>query len=191
MDNDQEPRSEEGGNGGVISYSTSETSLSPVSTAIPPQGPDGSITWTASEFIQHQKGPIWYVVLFVVTFIIAFLFWLLTKDLMTAAVIVLAMVILAIWAAKKPREIEYRIDKDGLHIADKTYPFVEFKSFAIDRHGAFSSLVFLPLKRFSLLTTVYYDPADESKITDIVSQYLPIQEKSRDIIDELMWKIRF
>ena len=169
----------------------SQTMLNPVSTAIPPQGPDGSITWTASEFIQHQKGPIWYAVLIIGSIIFSFLVWLVTKDLITASAIIIAMIMLAIWASKKPRDLEYRIDREGLHINNKILSFNDFKSFAVDHNGAFSSLVFFPLKRFSLLVTAYYDPADEQKILDILSMYLPKQDKKRDYIDELMWKIRF
>ena len=174
----------------VITSRTAEE-INPVSTAIPPAGSDGSITWTASEFVQHQKGPLWYVTLLIISAISAFIIWLVTKDVTTAGSILVAMLMFAIWAAKKPRELEYRVDNQGVHIGGKTLPFELFRSFAIDKKGAFSSLVFFPLKRFSLLTVVYYDPADEAKIVAILSSYLPMQEKGRDLIDDLMWKIRF
>ena len=177
--------------GKELQQKNSALGVIPVSTAIPPKGADGSITWTASEFIMHQKSPLWYLWLILGSFVVAFLVWLLTKDVISASVIIVAMIMLAIWGAKKPRELEYRVDKDGVHIGERFFSFSGFKSFAIDRKGAFSSLVFFPLKRFSMLTIAYYDPMDEQKIVDIVSLYLPMQEKGRDLIDELMWKIKF
>ena len=89
------------------------------------------------------------------------------------------------------RVLQYRIDQGGLHIGSETFSFERFRSFSIDRTGAFSCLVFMPLKRFSPLTTVYYDPSDEPKILALLSLYLPLEERSKDLIDELMWKIKF
>lgn len=168
-----------------------ETELKPVSTAIPPSGSEGSITWTASEFISHHKSPLWYFALMLAAVILALIIWLLTKDKITAGVFVVAGLVLSIFASKKPRELEYQVDKDGLRIADKHYPFEKFRSFAVVHQGAFSSLVFLPLRRFSMITTAYYDPQDEAKIMAIVSSYLPLEERRRDLIDDFMWRIRF
>ncbi|MCL4358011.1 hypothetical protein M1512_03930, partial [Patescibacteria group bacterium] len=52
------------------------TGVHPQSTAIPPTGSEGSITWTASEFIAHNKGPLWYITLTAVSVVVAFLVWL-------------------------------------------------------------------------------------------------------------------
>ena len=32
-----------------------QPSINPVSVAVPPSGSDGFLTWTASEFVEHQK----------------------------------------------------------------------------------------------------------------------------------------
>jgi hypothetical protein len=51
--------------------------------------------------------------------------------------------------------------------------------------------VFTPLQRFSPLTTIYYDPNDEERIVDLLANRLPMEERKRDAIDRLMWRIRF
>ena len=165
--------------------------VNPASTAIPPQGPEGSITWTASEFVAHKKGPLWYLVVILAAVLLSGLIFLLTKDKVSSSAIIVVAVVLIFFGAKRPRELDYRIDKDGLHIGGRDYVYDQFRSFSIVQKGAFSSLIFYPLKRFSLLTTAYYNPLDEKKILAIVSSYLPLEEKSRDLIDDLMWKIRF
>ncbi len=162
-----------------------------LTTAIPPKSSEGSITWTASEFVAHQKSASWYMILITCSIVLAFIVWLLTKDKITSGVFVVAGIVLAIFAAKKPREEEYRLDKDGLTIGQKLYPYGSFRSFAIVHTGAFSSLVFSPMKRFSLLTTVYYDPQDEQKIVAIASKYIPLEERKKDLLDDLLWRIRF
>lgn len=189
MDTKKQPNSEPGTPSFYVHDSGEE--ITPVSTAIPPKGPEGSITWTASEFIEHKKNGNWYLVLVCATVVIAGIIWLLTKDKITTATIVIVAIMIGLIGSKKPRELEYRVDNEGLHIAGRQFPFNEFRSFSVVRQGSTSGLVLLPLKRFSLLTTAYFDPSDEQKILDILSLYLPMEEGRRDIIDEIMWKLHF
>jgi len=172
-------------------FSNNEQSLNPVSVAVPPKGSDGSITWTASEFVYHQKNAKWYLVFFALTVVLSGGLWLLMKNLTTIITIVVAAVALVYAATKKPRELEYKIDGNSLSIANKSFPLAEFKSFTVVHQDGFSSLVFSPLKRFNLSITIYYDPADEQKILDLLSSRVPMEEKKRDWIDQLMWKIRY
>jgi hypothetical protein len=57
--------------------------------------------------------------------------------------------------------------------------------------GAFSSIVLVPLKRFSPLTSIYYAPQDEERITAMLAAHLPYEERKHDPIDKLMQRIRF
>ena len=165
--------------------------MNPVATTEPPSETDGSITWTASEFIAHQKSAKWYLTLTVVTVALAGLVYLLTKDLITTIAIIIAAMLLAVEATKKPRELEYSLDGQGLHVGTKIHSFDQFRSFAIVHQGAFSSIMLFPLKRFSLMTQAFYDPADEQKITSLLTARLPLDDKKRDWFDELMWRIKY
>ncbi len=165
--------------------------VKPASTAIPPEGPEGSISWTASEFVSHKKGALWYFIVLLAFVFLGGLIYLLTKDKVSSSSIIIIGIIFAIFGGKRPRELEYRVDRYGLHIGKRTHSFNNFRSFAVDQKGAFSSIVLFPMKRFSFLTTAYYDPRDEQKIVAIISSYLPMEDKKRDFIDDLMWKIRF
>lgn len=163
----------------------------PRATAIPPTGPEGSITWTASEFIAHQKTPLWYLSLGVAAAVLAVIVWLLTKDVVSPAVIIIGALLLAIYGARQPRQIQYRLDQKGIHVGSRQYAYQEFRSFSIIPEGAFNSIVLTPLKRFSLLLTIYYAPEDEQKIVALLSERLPMEPRRKDAIDRLMWRIRF
>ncbi len=126
-----------------------------------------------------------------VALILALLIWLLTKDTITAVSIVIVALILGIMGSRKPQELEYELDQEGLYIAKKHYPFNTFKSFSIVHRGNISVLIFRPFRRFSLYVTAYYDLADEQKIMNILSRYLPIENGGSDVLDDLMWKLRF
>ncbi|HYG84352.1 MAG TPA: hypothetical protein VD907_05770, partial [Verrucomicrobiae bacterium] len=47
----------------------------PLSVAVPPTGSDGTITWTASEFVAHHKSSGWYALLALCAVGVAFIVW--------------------------------------------------------------------------------------------------------------------
>lgn len=165
--------------------------MAPRSVAVPPAGSDGSITWTASEFVAHHKSVGWYGVLALGAVILAAIIWLLTRDLISAIVVIVAAVVFGFYGARQPRELQYSLSSRGLSIGPRHFALEQFRSFSIITEGAFSSIVFVPLKRFAPLVTIYYDPADEPKIVALLSDTLPHAERERDMIDRIMWRIRF
>lgn len=149
------------------------------------------VSWTASEFIAHEKSGGWYLGLLVASVVLAALVYLLTKDGISASVVVVGALFLAIYAGRQPRQLEYSLDNQGVSIGGKYFPYVGFRSFSIVDEGAFSSIVFMPLKRFAATTTIYYAPDDEDKIIDLISAHLPHEEHKPDPVDNLMRRIRF
>lgn len=149
------------------------------------------ITWTASEFIAHHKSAGWYVGLMVGTVALAAVIFLLTKDKVSTGVAIIAGLMLGIYAAHQPRQLEYRVDGHGVSIGQSQHPYDEFRSFSVVPEGAFSSIVFMPLKRFALPTTLYYAPADEDRIVSILADQLPLENHQPDAVDRLMRRIRF
>ncbi len=153
---------------------------------------DESISWTASEYIAHQKSLSWFIALAVATVGISVAVYFITGgDILSVIVIVLAAIVFGIYAAKKPKEQHYSISNVGVTIGAKTYSFDQLKTFSIVEEGAFSSIMFLPMKRFMPPISIYYDPQDEEKIINVLSKYLPMDVQQRDMIDSFMRKIRF
>lgn len=174
----------------------------PVPTVLPEAVPDASateveqngpeqITWTASEFIEHTKSLGWYASLGVAALLSDAVLYFFFRDKITSVVILVAAVTLGVYANRKPRQLEYKVDAHGLGIADRALPYNLFRSFAIVDEDAFSSIVFLPHKRFGLLTTIYFAPEDEGRIVDTISQHLPLEPGHQDALDKLMRRIRF
>ena len=156
-----------------------------------PAAQPGAVTWTASEFIAHDKSPAWYFGLAVGAAVAAALIYLLTKDVVSVVVIIVAALVFGSYGARQPRQLQYQIDQRDVTIGDKRYGFDEFKSFSVVPEGAFSSIAFMPLKRFSPIITIYFAPEDEKKILDVLSGTLPYEEPRRDVVDSLMRRIRF
>jgi hypothetical protein len=148
------------------------------------------VSWTASEFIAHQKTAKWYGVLAFVTAVTASGVYLLTRDYISAGVVVVLALLFGVTAGRKPRVLSYHLDSHGLTVGRQSYPYGLFKAFAVVDEGAFSSIVLLPLKRFNLPISIYFSPEDEQKVLDVLSQQLPVAEHN-DPFDSLLRRIKF
>lgn len=183
------------GGGGPSSQPQVVAPVAPASTP-PTQSPgasidNGIISWTASEFISHEKTSGWYGVLALVTVIAAVMIYLLTKDTISTIVAIICGIAFGAVAGRRPRQLQYQLSNSGVTIGQKQFPYTGFKSFSVVPEGAFSSIVFKPLKRFAPLTTIYYSPNDENDILDLLSQHLPFEEHKSDAVDNMMRRIRF
>ncbi len=153
---------------------------------------DQSMAWTASEFVAHKKSQSWYIGLAITALVAACLIFFLTRDFVSVAVIVVGCSMLGVYGGRQPRQLQYQVNSHGVTIGQKQYGYNEFRSFCITSEGAFAGIVFMPLKRFGLPTTIYYAPEDEAKIVGIVSSQLPLESESyHDAVDSLMRRLRF
>lgn len=150
-----------------------------------------AINWSASEFIQHDKGLTWYGLLAVAVAIIATGIYFLTHDKISTAVIVIVGFILGFYGARKPRLLNYQIDPTGLTIQAKNFNYESFKSFAVVEDSVLPGVVLMPLKRFMPSLSVFLDPASKEEVIKILSERLPQDTHHRDFVDRFMQRIRF
>jgi len=150
-----------------------------------------SISWTSSEFIANDKSAGWYGLLGLAALIVAAGIFLLTHDLISAIVVIVAAILLGVFAGHKPRDLEYVLDDKGITIGQKFYGYESFKSFAVADEGSNSSIVLMPLKRFMPQLTIYYEQKDEDNIVDILADRLPMEEHRTDMVDRFIHRIRF
>ena len=153
--------------------------------------PAGSVSWTASEFISHQKNGQWYLLLAVAGLLVSGIVYALTRDFISSGMVLFVVVMLGVVAGRQPRTLQYQVDGQGIRIGEKEYPYEAFKSFTVIDEGALNSITLLPMKRFMPAITLYYDPADEEHILGVLDDYLPSEEGQKDIVDRFMGRIRF
>jgi hypothetical protein len=154
-------------------------------------GEPSMVSWTASEFIAHEKGLGWYLGLSGTSIIIAAAVYFLTKGFVAPGVIIIAAIFLGIYGSHKPRQVNYRINNQGLSIDDRTYQYSDFHSFSVLKEGGFSSIILIPLKSIALPLTINCARSDEEKIVNILADQLPLEEHRFDAVDSLMRRIRF
>lgn len=156
-----------------------------------PAPDEEEVSWTASEFIAHEKGMNWYLVMIVSVLLFTAIVYLITRDKITASIIIFAAIIFGVYAKRQPRTLTYHLETGGLTIGEKFYDFGQFRSFVLAHEGALSSISFMPLRRFVPVLTVYYSPADEQKIVQLLSARLPMENLRKDVIDRFLHRIRF
>ncbi len=161
------------------------TDTTPVSQGM---GSD-EVSWTASEFVLHDKSAGWYSALILGGLVAAVADYLVWKDRFSAGVIVIVTIFFALFAARKPREQNYALSRQGVRIGAKTYRFQEFKNFSVIEDGSTISVVFMPLKRFMPALTVYVVPDVEEQVFDFLSSILPFEQHRVDAVDSLMRRI--
>lgn len=149
------------------------------------------VVWTASEFVAHDKSAGWYTTLALVAVLVAVGVYFLTRDYVSAGVVIFAAIVFGIFGSHKPRQLQYRLNHRGITIDKKNYSFNEYRSFSVIQEEAFSSITLMPLKRFAPPLSLYFAPEDEEQIINILSATLPFEERNRDAVDALMHRIRF
>lgn len=152
-----------------------------------------AVTWSASEFIAHEKSIGWYALLVLAAIALAVLtYFLSSHDILSVVVIIIVAIIFGAIAGRKPRELHYALDSRGVSVGQAFRPYSEFKSFAKVEEGAVTAIIFLPLKRFIPPLSVYVGQDMEDVVTQAIADHLPFdQEHGYDAVDRFIQRIRF
>ncbi len=150
-----------------------------------------TVKWTASEYIAHEKNSSWYLIFIGSIGLLVAVIYLITKDILASTVILLTGIIMGIYAKRKPTSKQYEISESGIKIDGKYYPHRTFKSFSVVKEGAIESVWIRPIKRIAPVVIMYYPPEDGQKIIDILSNFLPHEQRELDVVDKLSKKMRF
>jgi hypothetical protein len=149
-----------------------------------------SFNWTASEYIDHDRGSSWYLLLILATAALAAVVYLLTKEYFATGIIIIVGIVVALYARQKPKQVTYELSESGIRIGEKSFGYNTFKSFALIKDGGLNSVQLSPLKRFMPAISAYYDAADEEKITDILGTHLPYEDAKPDAIESLSRRLK-
>jgi len=156
-----------------------------------PKAVDDPVTWTAQEYVHLDKGPLWFIVFFILVLgIIALDVLLLHTWTISVLAVVIAVALMA-YIRRPPRTLTYALSgKQGLYVGEKQYHFEEFKAFGLIKDGEHQSIMLIPTKRFAAGVSVYFPEEAGEKIVDILGQRLPMENLKLDVIDVVVRKLR-
>jgi hypothetical protein len=150
-----------------------------------------NISWTSKEFIEHDRGSSWYIVLIFGMLVLAVVIYFITKDYFAAAATVIVGFIAAVYAGHKPKELNYELSSKSINVGERTFSYNMFKSFSVAHEGEHTSIVLEPVKRFYPPMTLYFPPEEEGRITNVIGNQLPMQEHQPNITERLTHRFRF
>jgi len=159
------------------------------------EGGKGEITWTASEAVEYQRKNGWYAVLIIVTAVIigGAIILQIFFDIQLWSTALLALVIfiaIMIVSRKKPRKINYRLNREGIHVDGKLHPWNEFRAFGITNSGALWTVSLIPTKRFAMDISMFI-PADKGeRIVDALGIVLPMEKIRNNVIDNIAGRLK-
>jgi hypothetical protein len=175
------------GPGQSVGTQPAELTEPPASTS----GDDGTVEWSASEFVAHDKSFGWYAAFTLGALLIIAGLYLATRDMFSTGVAVVMAAILLVAASRKPRVVTYRLDRNGLTIGKKFYPYGAYKSFRMPDDGPFTSVYLVPMKRFDFPVGAYLAPDSQDKALELLSAHLPLEHSKPGLVDDLMKQLRF
>jgi len=149
------------------------------------------LTWTAKEFIEHQRGGGWYAVLILGSIVLAGLFYLLTRDFFAVGATLAACLIMLIYAGHKPNEQSYELTHSSLKIGSKIYKYNFFRSFSVIHEGEHTSINLESIKRYMPPIVIYFPPEYEKQVTNLIGNHLPLEEESQSLTDRITHRLRF
>ncbi len=150
------------------------------------------ISWTAVEFVEHNKSSLWFLVLAAIGVGMAVGIYFLTDGDWIAAVIVLALaVIFGVGATRKPRTLDYKLDDSGITVDKKLFNYEYFSHFTVVQEGSVESILLTPVRRWSVPLSLYFSPEAADKIIDTLSAYVPFERHDPSYVDKFLHRIRF
>lgn len=150
-----------------------------------------TVSWEASEYIEHRHGAAWYLLLGLATAgLTVVVYFMSSRDTFAAGVIIALGIIVGVFAGHKPGVARYEVTATGLKVNDRLFRYQDYKSFAVIKEGAMASLNLLPLRRLKPPVTAFFDPADEKKIMDAIGDHLPYEPKKLDAIERMARRLR-
>ncbi len=148
------------------------------------------VYWQATEYIHHDKSPLWFVIFGVVVVALIAVALFVLQSITFAILIPVMAVALIVYSYRPPHPLDYTLSKQGLHVNDRLYSFSEFKGFGVIHDGGEYSVMLIPTKRFRPGVSVYFPEEAGEAIVDMLGSRLPMQELKADIVDKVIRKLR-
>ena len=151
-----------------------------------------TISWTASEFVEHGKGIGWFAMLGAIAAVVAVIVFLVGgNDWFSAITSVVIILILGVFATRRPDDKEFTVSGEGVYIGEELHPYESFESFSIVHDGNFESIYLTPHRRFAAPINLYFPVEQGDAIVDIIADYVPYDEKDLSFVDRTMHRLRF
>lgn len=149
------------------------------------------LKWKAPEFINHERGPLWFLIAGIITFIFIS-YAILTNSITMAIVFIVLSGVYYLTHNQEPRIIDIQITELGLYIDKKFYSYHMIRSFWIIYNPPFIQTLNLNLGKKGMgKISIQLDRQDPAKIRRILNNEIPeIEGQEESILDILIRLLR-
>ena len=150
------------------------------------------ITWQAPEFRYHDKDVSWFW-LSVIAAGIIFLIALWQKNLLFGIFIILAETMVLFWAKEFPKNIQFKLDKRGVHIGKiKSYLYEDISGFhIIEENDRMAELVLKTKTKLHPYVKILLVNEDVPDIKEFLKNHLEEIEYEESLSDGISRLIGF
>lgn len=120
------------------------------------------IDWEMDEFLEHKRGPVWYLALLFIAASLASISYLVTREPIAPVSIMAMAAAAAVYSFKKPSRQRYTLTSLGLKIGSRLYEYSHFKTFSLIKDNGIAALYLITNQRFLPPITIYL-PLDKDK----------------------------
>ena len=143
------------------------------------------LEWQAQEYEFHKKSPEWFWALGVITLALV-LAAVILKNFLFAALSVLSGFSLALYGARKPRIVAFKIDSRGITVGDKLHDYQSLKKFWINYNPPHKKEMFVESKKtFSPLITIELGDIDPGMAREYLLRYIKEEKIEEPFITTL------
>lgn len=141
--------------------------------------PDKKINWIALEYEEKERGNDWFWALGIIVVAgsaASFIY----GNYFFGALLILSGILIAFFAIKKPDLVYYEMDKDGLKIRNRLYPYKKIKSFWIEKEAETPVLIIKSERAFLPIIAIPLDWKVTEDVRILMIQNQVIEEKIKE-----------
>lgn len=137
--------------------------------------------WTAPEFIKTRGEMLFYCISALMS--VFMIFWsFLERNYVVTTTFVLLIAVVLFYIFREPRDIECKIDFDGVTVAGRFYGYEQMESFEVFHGDGFNTLKFKLRNDFLPVKEVQLAAQDPQYIRALLEHFLPEEKQKESLV---------
>jgi hypothetical protein len=152
-----------------------------------------NLQWEADEFVYHPKSFFWYIQLILGSIVISLVPWVISgrEDYISSIVIIIALLGLIIFAARKPHTRKYSLSNSSIRIDGQNFSMFDFSYYWVENFATHTQVTLVGAKRTAMPIAFYLkDEELIKKVLEILERQLPQTNPSQNPADWIARKLR-
>ncbi len=150
------------------------------------------LSWNTIEYLHQEKTTDWYWIVGIVALSIAIIATIM-NNIIFAILILISSFTLALFASKKPLEVEVDVDDMGVRIGKTLYPYRNLDSFWVETRENNDRILLKSKKLFMPLIIIFIEETQvrPGDVRALLLKHLPEEEHSEPFLEKLLVYLGF